>query len=85
MGAAGAAACLHAGANDLGGTLMDESITRAAGGVHGQTFDATAIEALAASIGRPSRQRTTVYGTAPPAPATPVARVPPASVRAIAG
>ena len=35
MGAEGAALCLDAGANDLGGTLMNESITRAAGGVHG--------------------------------------------------
>ena len=41
MGADGAALCLQAGANDLGGTLMNESITRAAGGVHGQELDAT--------------------------------------------
>jgi FO synthase len=61
MGAQGAAVCLEAGANDLGGTLMNESITRAAGGVHGQELDASKLQALAARIGRPSRQRTTLY------------------------
>jgi FO synthase len=63
MGARGAAVCLDAGANDLGGTLMSESITRAAGGVHGQALDAAQLEALAGRIGRPARQRTTLYGT----------------------
>jgi FO synthase len=62
MGAAGAAVCLDAGANDLGGTLMNESITRAAGGVHGQLLDAAQLQALARRIGRPARQRTTLYG-----------------------
>ena len=62
MGARGAALCLQAGANDLGGTLMNESITRAAGGVHGQELDAGKLQALAHSIGRPSRQRNTLYG-----------------------
>ena len=62
MGAAGAALCLDAGANDLGGTLMNESITRAAGGVHGQELNAAHLEALARRIGRPARQRTTLYG-----------------------
>jgi len=62
MGAAGAQHCLMAGANDLGGTLMNESITRAAGGVHGQEFDAERMAELAHSIGRPIRQRTTLYG-----------------------
>jgi FO synthase len=55
--------CLQAGANDLGGTLMNESITRAAGGVHGQELDASKLQALAASIGRPTRERTTLYGS----------------------
>ncbi len=63
MGAHGAAACLDAGANDLGGTLMNESITRAAGGVHGQELDAARLQALARDIGRTARQRTTLYGT----------------------
>ena len=62
MGAEGAAVCLDAGANDLGGTLMNESITRAAGGVHGQELDAAKLQGLARHIGRPARQRTTLYG-----------------------
>jgi len=62
MGAEGAAVCLDAGANDLGGTLMNESITRAAGGVHGQELDAASLQALARRIGRTARQRTTLYG-----------------------
>jgi FO synthase len=66
MGAAGAALCLQAGANDLGGTLMNESITRAAGGVHGQELDALQLTALAHGIGRPARQRSTLYGTPTP-------------------
>ncbi len=44
MGPQGAAACLAAGANDLGGTLMNESITRAAGAVHGQEMPPEAME-----------------------------------------
>ena len=65
MGAGGAALCLTAGANDLGGTLMNESITRAAGGVHGQLLDAAQLEALARELGRPARQRTTLYAPIP--------------------
>ncbi|MBS0578080.1 MAG: 5-amino-6-(D-ribitylamino)uracil--L-tyrosine 4-hydroxyphenyl transferase CofH [Proteobacteria bacterium] len=61
MGADGVALALRSGANDLGGTLMNESITRAAGGVNGQEFDARRLEALAASIGRPAYQRSTLY------------------------
>ena len=64
LGPSGAARALQAGCNDIGGTLIDESITRAAGGVNGQHFDARAIEALAASIGRPARRRTTFYADA---------------------
>jgi FO synthase len=70
MGAEGAALCLDAGANDLGGTLMNESITRAAGGVHGQELNAAQLEALARRIGRPARQRTTLYGIPGEAPTT---------------
>jgi FO synthase len=69
MGAEGAALCLDAGANDLGGTLMNESITRAAGGVHGQELDAMQLQTLARRIGRPARQRTTLYGIPGEAPA----------------
>jgi FO synthase len=61
MGPEAAALCLEAGANDLGGTLMNESITRAAGGVNGQEFDATRMAAVAHGIGRPVYQRTTLY------------------------
>jgi FO synthase len=61
MGRKGAAACLSAGANDLGGTLMNESITRAAGAIHGQEMAPEAMEALILSIGRQPRQRTTFY------------------------
>jgi FO synthase len=62
MGAAGAASCLNAGANDLGGTLMNESISRAAGTSHGEEFPPERMEALIRSIGRTPRQRTTLYG-----------------------
>jgi FO synthase len=61
LGPDGAAVMLQSGANDLGGTLMDESITRSAGGVNGQNFDVTAMRALAASLGRPLQERTTLY------------------------
>ncbi|MFO1265380.1 MAG: hypothetical protein U1F67_00400 [Rubrivivax sp.] len=63
LGADGVALALQSGANDMGGTLMDESITRSAGGVHGQELDAEQLTALAAGIGRPARQRTTLYGS----------------------
>ncbi len=70
MGPEGAAAILDAGANDMGGTLMDESITRAAGGVNGQEFGPAEMRALAASVGRPVRQRTTLYQDVPDRTAT---------------
>ncbi|MDO7843178.1 5-amino-6-(D-ribitylamino)uracil--L-tyrosine 4-hydroxyphenyl transferase CofH [Sphingomonas immobilis] len=66
LGADGARACLDAGANDLGGTLMNESISSAAGASHGQEMDAVAMEALIAAAGRTPRLRTTLYGDAPP-------------------
>jgi FO synthase len=62
LGDAGVAAMLQSGANDLGGTLMDESITRAAGGQHGQHNDVAALRTLATRIGRPAVQRSTTYG-----------------------
>ncbi|HKZ73170.1 MAG TPA: 5-amino-6-(D-ribitylamino)uracil--L-tyrosine 4-hydroxyphenyl transferase CofH, partial [Steroidobacteraceae bacterium] len=62
LGWEGAAACLDAGVNDLGGTLMNESISRAAGAVHGQERTADEMRALIASHGRVARQRTTLYG-----------------------
>jgi len=65
MSPQGAAVCLGAGANDLGGTLMNESITRAAGGVHGQEMTGEALRALTSAIDRPLVQRTTLYGKPP--------------------
>jgi FO synthase len=56
---------LNAGANDLGGTLMDEYISAAAGASHGTTVDADAFATAIESIGRTPRQRTTLYGNAP--------------------
>jgi FO synthase len=66
LGRKGAARCLEAGANDLGGTLMNESISRAAGTEHGQELPPAEMEALIRSIGRVPRQRTTLYGDVPP-------------------
>jgi FO synthase len=65
MGPAGAAICLDSGANDLGGTLMNESISRAAGTQHGQEFPPDAMEALIHSIGREPQQRDTLYRPVP--------------------
>jgi FO synthase len=65
MGAAGATQTLQAGANDLGGTLMDENISRAAGASHGQNMDAGAFGALVEPLGRRLEQRTTLYGRVP--------------------
>ncbi len=64
MGTDGAAVCLRAGANDLGGTLMNESITRAAGAEHGEEFPPAAMEALIEGLGRTPRLRTTLYADA---------------------
>jgi FO synthase len=61
MGPDGAALCLNAGANDLGGTLMNESISRAAGTQHGQEFPPEAMEGLIRSIARVPLQRDTMY------------------------
>lgn len=65
MGPEGVKVCLQAGANDLGGTLMDETITRSAGAVHGAEMTPAALEHIICSIGRKPWQRTTVYETAP--------------------
>jgi FO synthase len=65
LGPEGAAACLSAGANDLGGTLMNESITRAAGAAFGQEMSPIDIERLIRSRRRRPRQRTTFYGPVP--------------------
>ncbi len=64
MGIDGAIACLNSGCNDLGGTLMNESISRAAGAEHGQELSPKNMEKLINGIDRQSRQRTTFYGDA---------------------
>ncbi|MBV1869511.1 MAG: 5-amino-6-(D-ribitylamino)uracil--L-tyrosine 4-hydroxyphenyl transferase CofH [Gammaproteobacteria bacterium] len=61
LGHAGVSASLYAGVNDLGGTLMNESITRAAGASHGQETSPEIMRKLILSAGRTPRQRTTAY------------------------
>ncbi|MCX2974420.1 7,8-didemethyl-8-hydroxy-5-deazariboflavin synthase subunit CofH [Halieaceae bacterium IMCC8485] len=65
MGEPGVQACLQAGCNDLGGTLMNESITRAAGSDHGQEWPPARMEAQIRSADRRPRMRNTLYGNAP--------------------
>jgi FO synthase len=65
LGREGVAAALRAGVNDLGGTLMNESISRSAGAQHGQEFAPEAMEELIRSAGRFPRQRTTLYDDVP--------------------
>jgi FO synthase len=67
LGLGGSQAALLAGANDLGGTLMNESISRAAGAEHGQELPPERMEAAIRALGRTPRQRTTLYGDPPPA------------------
>ncbi|MGD0313456.1 MAG: 5-amino-6-(D-ribitylamino)uracil--L-tyrosine 4-hydroxyphenyl transferase CofH [Acidimicrobiales bacterium] len=62
MGADGVRQILRAGVNDLGGTLMDENISRAAGASHGQMMDAERFAAIVHPLGRSLAQRTTLYG-----------------------
>jgi len=62
LGLGGAAAALQAGVNDLGGTLMNESISRAAGASHGQELPPEWMEEAIRAAGRVPRQRTTLYG-----------------------
>lgn len=65
MGREGVSACLNAGANDVGGSLMNESITRAAGAEHGEEWSPAEIETTIRRLGRKPRMRTTLYGEAP--------------------
>jgi FO synthase len=64
MGQAGVRQVLQAGANDLGGTLMDENISRAAGASHGQGLEESDFRAIVEPLGRTLGQRTTLYGRA---------------------
>jgi FO synthase len=56
---------LRGGANDLGGTLMEETISRMAGAGHGSYKTISQLRAIAEPLGRPVRQRTTTYGDVP--------------------
>ena len=65
MGVEGVKRCLRSGANDLGGTLMNESISRAAGTQHGQELPPSEMDAIIRSLGRIPQQRDTLYGPVP--------------------
>jgi FO synthase len=62
LGVSGCVAVLQGGVNDLGGTLMEETISRMAGSQHGSAKSVADLESMAAAAGRPARQRTTLYG-----------------------
>jgi len=62
LGVDGSAAMLRGGVNDIGGTLMEETISRMAGSEHGSQKSVDDLVAMAAAAGRPARQRTTLYG-----------------------
>jgi FO synthase len=64
MGAEGSRQVLRAGVNDLGGTLIDENISRAAGARHGQRMGVEDLEAIVTPLGRPLVQRSTLYALA---------------------
>jgi FO synthase len=66
LGAGGAQAMLRGGANDLGGTLMEETISRMAGAEHGSWRTPSQLADMAAGIDRPSMVRTTLYGCVAP-------------------
>ena len=61
LGDEGTVAMLRGGANDLGGTLMEETISRMAGSAHGSARTVEQLHAVATAAGRPARQRTTTY------------------------
>ena len=65
LGAEGAAEMLRSGANDLGGTLMEETISRMAGSSYGSYRSVADLVSIAEAAGRPSRPRTTLYGEVP--------------------
>lgn len=66
VGLVGTSQMINAGCNDLGGTLMDENISRAAGASHGQAMTIQSFKDFAESVGRPIEQRTTNYGRVEP-------------------
>ncbi len=66
LGVDGTRAMLRAGANDLGGTLMEETISRMAGSEHGSAKTVAELHEIGEGIGRPVVPRTTTYGPTPP-------------------
>ncbi len=66
LGVDGTRAMLRAGVNDLGGTLMEETISRMAGSEFGSVMTPAQLDEIATGIGRPARQRTTRYGIPDP-------------------
>ncbi|GAA1556784.1 bifunctional FO biosynthesis protein CofGH [Kribbella lupini] len=70
LGTDGCVAVLNGGVNDIGGTLMEETISRMAGSKHGSRKSIEELTAMATAAGRPARQRTTTYGEVPQRPAT---------------
>ena len=72
LGVDGTRAMLTGGADDLGGTLMEETISRMAGSAHGSAKTVQELTAIAAGIGRPVRQRSTTYAPLQTAGARPV-------------
>ncbi|ONI68361.1 7,8-didemethyl-8-hydroxy-5-deazariboflavin synthase [Kribbella sp. ALI-6-A] len=68
LGTDGCVAVLNGGVNDIGGTLMEETISRMAGSKHGSRKSIEELTAMATAAGRPARQRTTTYGEVPQRP-----------------
>jgi FO synthase len=68
LGVDGCVAVLNGGVNDIGGTLMEETISRMAGSKHGSRKSISELTAMATAAGRPARQRTTTYGDVPARP-----------------
>jgi FO synthase len=62
LGDEGTLAMLNGGCNDLGGTLMEETISRMAGSEHGSARTVAQLHEIAKAAGRPARQRSTTYG-----------------------
>lgn len=65
LGTEGAAEMLRSGADDLGGTLMEETISRMAGSSYGSSKSVRELRAVAEAAGRPAKPRTTLYGEVP--------------------
>ncbi|PZS28635.1 MAG: 7,8-didemethyl-8-hydroxy-5-deazariboflavin synthase subunit CofH, partial [Pseudonocardiales bacterium] len=72
LGTAGARQVLTGGADDLGGTLMEETISRMAGAPHGSRRSVAELTDIATGLGRPARQRTTTYGAVAHRPVEPI-------------